>query len=84
MINKEFMEYIGWKVVSHNENGFLSKKSGQISILWTEIEYTYNTKEIIINRVTKLKKKIIKENMYQGICPDVESFCDIFRLHKYK
>jgi len=84
MITKELMKYIGWKIISHDVNGFKCKKPGQISILWTEIEYTYKTEEIVINRVTKIRKKVTKEKMYQGICSDVESFSDIFRLHKYK
>jgi hypothetical protein len=84
MLTKELMKYMDWKILLHDENGFNCKKPGQIKILWMEIDYTYKTEEIVINRVTKIRKKVTKEKMYQGICSDVESFCDIFRLHKYK
>jgi hypothetical protein len=84
MITKENMEYVDWKVISQSENGFKCKKLGQVVNRWIEMEYTNNTEQVIINRVTKIKKETTKELMYQGICPDIESFFDVFRLHKYK
>ena len=84
MITKENMKCVDWKIISHDESGFKSKKPGQVNSRWIEMEYVYKTEEVIINRVTKIKKEITKELMYQGICSDIESFFDIFRLKKHK